>query len=37
METIGKVALTKKLEEKLAGPFGFNKKDKVEWENQGEV
>ena len=26
METIGGVALKKKLEEKLTGPFGFNKK-----------
>ena len=32
METIGKVALTKKLEEKLAGPFGFNKKREEEVE-----
>lgn len=32
METIGKVALTKKLEDKLSGPFGFNKKKEEEVE-----
>ena len=30
MEAIGGVALKLKLEEKLSGPFGFNKKDKEE-------
>jgi|TARA_B100000035_G_scaffold141824_1_gene120690 hypothetical protein len=28
METLGGVALKLKLEDKLSGPFGFNKKDK---------
>jgi hypothetical protein len=28
MEAIGGVALKMKVEEKLSGPFGFNKKDK---------
>ena len=30
MEAIGGVALKLKLEDKLSGPFGFNKKDKEE-------
>ena len=30
MESIGAVALKLKLEDKLSGPFGFNKKDKEE-------
>jgi len=30
METLGGVALKLKLEEKMAGPFGFNKKKKDE-------
>ena len=34
METIGGIALKKKLEDKLAGPFGFNKKK--EEENAGQ-
>ena len=28
METLGGVGLKLKLEDKLSGPFGFNKKDK---------
>ena len=28
METIGGIALKKKLEDKLSGPFGFNKKER---------
>ena len=34
METIGGIALKKKLEDKLSGPFGFNKKK--EEENAGQ-
>jgi hypothetical protein len=30
MEAIGGIALKLKLEDKLSGPFGFNKKDKEE-------
>ena len=33
METLGGVALKLKLEEKMSGPFGFNKKKKEEEEN----
>ena len=32
METIGGIALKKKLEDKLSGPFGFNKKKEEESE-----
>ncbi|MAK06002.1 MAG: hypothetical protein CMM64_02605 [Rhodospirillaceae bacterium] len=32
METIGGIALKKKLEDKLSGPFGFNKKKEEEFE-----
>lgn len=32
METIGGIALKKKLEDKLSGPFGFNKKKEEEIE-----
>ncbi len=32
METLGGVALKLKLEEKMSGPFGFNKKKKEEEE-----
>ena len=35
METIGGIAMKKKIEDKLAGPFGFNKK-KEEEENVGQ-
>ena len=34
METVGGIALKKKLEDKLSGPFGFNKKK--EEENVGQ-
>ena len=34
METVGGIALKKKLEDKLSGPFGFNKKK--EEENAGQ-
>jgi hypothetical protein len=30
METVGGIALKKKLEDKLSGPFGFNKKKEEE-------
>ena len=30
METVGGIALKKKLEDKLSGPFGFNKKKEKE-------
>ena len=33
METLGGVALKLKLEEKMSGPFGFNKKKKEEEES----
>ena len=33
METIGGIALKKKLEDKLSGPFGFNKKKEEENED----
>ena len=33
METLGGVALKLKLEEKMSGPFGFNKKKKEEEED----
>jgi hypothetical protein len=33
METLGGVALKLKLEEKLTGPFGFNKKKEEEEED----
>ena len=32
MESLGGVALKLKLEEKLSGPFGFNKKDEADKE-----